>query len=340
MKKTPVGTRIRISLIFALISLLCGFSAAPLHAVSPVPGKVYMIVSKQNGNVLRVSGASRDNLANVERGLPHGGANQGWIFRRINGNPQNPVYFITALKSGNVLDVMGYSRKDGANVQQFKYYGSKNQRWRIVPADEQYFRLVSVNSGKCLEATETGGKYGDNVRQFRCRETDSQLWRLEENPHARRLYMIRSRKSGKVLDVKAESRANSANIQQFEMNGRDNQLWTLFPVGKAGGVPICAIISFHSGKALDVEEKSNANEANVQQFTYHNSPNQHWKPVPVTEKYYQIISVNSGKCLDVKEDSVENEANIQQFECNGGENQLWELVVKDIPDASGFSGSP
>ena len=299
----------------------------------PEPDTTYLIVSKIEDQALQVEDAARENLANIEVGPVHGGANQGWRFvpDGIHGQP-HPGFAIFSLKSGKVLDVTGYSKADGANVQQFKYFGSNNQRWKLVPGENGFSRIISLHSEKCLEIMEPPPKYGVNVRQNECRDTEYQLWRVQPYPRADTAYRIVSEYSGKALDLSGLSLDSGANVQQYRLHGGDNQWWTLSPVGEQNGHTIYRIISLHSGKALDVEDASLEDRANVQQFRYHGGANQHWKMVPTAEGCFQIVSMHSGKCLDIAGESRLDGANIQQFSCKNEPHQCWRLVEKSVFD--------
>lgn len=314
----------------AILFPVCGGTgmAAPPEAAIPC-----MIVCKANGQALQIQDARTDNLANIELALINGGAGQTWILNPI-GAETADAWRIASFKSGRVLDVMGYSRDDGANVQLFRYYGSYNQRWRFVAADADSYHIISVNSGKCLEADENGGK-NPNVRQATCRESAYQQWRFEPNPHIGKVYRITAVHSGKVLDIASRSRANGANIQQFQWSGGPNQLWTLYPAGMENGETLYGIISWHSGKVLDVDSRSTESGANVQQFFWHGDKNQLWRLEKTDGRAFRIISAGSGRCLDVDSASMKDDANVQQFDCNGKPNQLWELVEVAIPGSGG-----
>ncbi len=318
----------RIGVLFLLVmAFLCCRTVSAFEI--PDPGKVYLIFSAQTGKALQVADAGMENLANIEVSVPHGGISQSWRFKPAGSGYPEHIFSLVSVKSGKVIDVMGYSREDGANVQLFKYYGTNNQKWRIVAAGDESFRLVSLNSGKCLDAENTGSREAANVRQFSCGSGGEQIWKLKVNPRAEQVVRIVCKKSGKVLDVSGSSRSDGANVQLFGFHGRGNQLWTLWLHGFRNGVPTYAIVSCHSGRVLDVDGKSRNDGANVQQFRYRANDNQHWLIEPAEGKYVRIISVNSGKCLDTA--GSDDRDNVRQFECNGEDQQLWELEEVRVP---------
>ncbi len=321
--------------LFRFIGILLLLASFPCFRLAqsfeiPDPGKTYLIFSAQNGKALQVKDAEVENLANVEVSVPHGGISQSWRFKPAGPGYPEHSYSLVSVKSGKVMDVMGYSREDGANVQLFKYYGTNNQRWRIVPAGSENFSLVSLNSGKCLDAENADKRDPANVRQFSCGSGGNQIWKLKPNPWAERIFRIVCKKSGRVLDISGNSRLDGANIQLFRQHGRPNQLWTLWHHGFRNGVPTYAIVSYHSGRVLDVNGKSRNDGANVQQFRYRTNDNQHWLIESADGKYVPIISVNSGKCLEAG-GNAEDGDNIRQFTCGEEDQQLWKLEEVNMP---------
>jgi hypothetical protein len=95
------------------------------------------------------------------------------------------------------------------------------------------------------------------------------------------------------------------------------------PVGRSiysGG-----IINRASGKALDVQNKSMDDGANIQQWDFGNGANQIWDVIHQGKDEYSIISKLSGRGLDVQDKSTEDGANIQQYRFANGANQRWRL---------------
>jgi len=313
-----------------LISVCELFSATVSHAM-PLADRIYMIISVQRGKALQVKDSSMENLANIEIFKPHGSANQNWIFKPCPIKDGVTAYVIYSLKSGKVIDVSGYSIKNRANIQQFKYYGTNNQKWKFIPSDKQdFYQIVSVLSSKCMEPEESDHDGAANVFQDECTPGNIQLWYLKESSFSDHTVRIINKKSGKALDIDSKDIEDGANIQQFNLNQGDNQRWTLWPDDFHGGIQAYAIISYLSGKALDVDGFSQRNGANIQQFKYHGRDNQRWKLIPVKGTWYQIISVNSSKCLDVSDFGSDNGANIKQYECNGSDNQLWQILNEKV----------
>jgi|SRR5947209_14160325 len=73
------------------------------------------------------------------------------------------VYKIVSVMSEKVLDVEGKSMHDGVSVQQWDYYGTPNQQWRLIPVggNSDLFKIHSQQSAKVLDVPSmTRGKMG------------------------------------------------------------------------------------------------------------------------------------------------------------------------------------
>jgi hypothetical protein len=86
------------------------------------------------------------------------------------------------------------------------------------------------------------------------------------------------------------------------------------------------IINEHSGKGLDVSDRSTADGANIQQWDYANQGNQNWEVINVGRGEFAIVNRRSGKVLDVPDNRIyDNGVNIQQYRWNSRANQRWRL---------------
>ena len=85
------------------------------------------------------------------------------------------------------------------------------------------------------------------------------------------------------------------------------------------------IFSRASGKALDVQGASTANQANVYTWDFVNQPNQLWDVIDQGGGRFAIVSQGSNKALDVANRESADGANVQQYRFTNGDNQLWRL---------------
>lgn len=86
-----------------------------------------------------------------------------------------------------------------------------------------------------------------------------------------------------------------------------------------------AVLSFHSGKALDVAAGSNYDGAAVIQYTFKGTPNQLWDVIDAGRGRVVFVSQDSNKVLDVRGAGERDGDPVQQFRYNGNEDQLWRI---------------
>ncbi|MDJ1498091.1 RICIN domain-containing protein [Cytophagaceae bacterium DM2B3-1] len=89
---------------------------------------------------------------------------------------------------------------------------------------------------------------------------------------------------------------------------------------------IYTLIARHSGKALDVSNRSVANKALVYQWNYQKEDSQHWKIEAAGNGYYKLSAVHSGKVLDVRSHLVSDGGAIQQWDWCDTDNQKWSIT--------------
>ncbi|MGL5859354.1 MAG: RICIN domain-containing protein [Angustibacter sp.] len=129
------------------------------------------------------------------------------------------------------------------------------------------------NVGKCLDVRGASQSNSAQVIQFDCTGNPNQRFRLDRIVGS--TYRIRAVHSNKCLDVRGASQSNGAQVVQFTCTGSPNQQFRLLD-DSAPTVPgfNSRIQAVHSGKCVDVRGSSNANSADVIQFTCTGSPNQ------------------------------------------------------------------
>ncbi len=162
-----------------VLGIVMGESNAQ-ESSKPKPDTPYKIVAKQSCRCLEVAGAGKQDGANVQQWWCHDGDHQKWIFKPAGAHGGSPTYQIIAVHSGKCLDVAGASMNDGANVIQYTWHGSDNQRWKVIPAGGDYYQIQSVQSNKSLDVAGASVQDGANVIQFSWHNGDNQMWRLEE----------------------------------------------------------------------------------------------------------------------------------------------------------------
>ncbi|TDC86221.1 alpha-galactosidase [Micromonospora sp. KC606] len=84
----------------------------------------------------------------------------------------------------------------------------------------------------------------------------------------------------------------------------------------------------HSGKLLDVYDRSTADGGNVVQWAANGQANQKWQFLDLGNGFYNVVSVNSGKCLDVHggTSATGDGVRVVQWTCHSGTNQQWRVL--------------
>ena len=138
-------------------------------------------------------------------------------------------------------------------------------------------------------------------------------------------YYIRNKHSGHYLD--AENKGGSGtNVLQYAFNGSTNQQWKI--ERQSNGLYVLKAV-YNTGLALDVNNASESNSANIQVYNFNNSSAQQWYIIENNDGGYRILSrcSNGQKCVTVQNASTASGANVFQYDYtdNAGENDEWYL---------------
>lgn len=132
---------------------------------------------------------------------------------------------IVSKHSGKCLDVVDWSEKDGAKIQQYSLSGGANQQWFLVKMSGNCYYIFSRHSGKCLEVEGFQKEDGNNVQQYTFHGGDNQKWELQQGNNG--YFSIIAKHSGKALDVTDWDSDDGVLIQQYAFHGDDNQRWSI-----------------------------------------------------------------------------------------------------------------
>ena len=141
---------------------------------------------------------------------------------------QGVTYQLINVNSGKVADVAGSSVQPGAQVFQFTYHGTKNQKWRVLPIEGGYWELANVNSGQALTVSENSTTSGAKCVQEPYTALASQQWALQNTGDG--TFWIINRGSGQYLEVAGSAKDEAGTIDQWTRNGYPNQQWMMMPI--------------------------------------------------------------------------------------------------------------
>ena len=136
------------------------------------------------------------------------------------------VFYIQGKQSGRFLDISGYSKDNGANVQIWDYHGQDNQKFEFQDAGNGYYFIKCIQSGKYIDVFGYSMENGGNIGQWEFSGHDNQQFALEYGVGG--YYYIRGKQSGKYLDVSGCVTTRGQNVQQYDkVEGADCQLFKL-----------------------------------------------------------------------------------------------------------------
>lgn len=87
-------------------------------------------------------------------------------------------YKIIARHSGMALDVYNSEQSSGANVEQYPWKNSDNQKWVVKPAGDGYYYIVSKGNGLYLDVYGGVAVNDANIDTYFGHGGASEKWRL------------------------------------------------------------------------------------------------------------------------------------------------------------------
>ena len=133
------------------------------------------------------------------------------------------TYKIINYNSGLAVDVDHGYRSNGANILQYAYKSSTNQKWSIEKQSNGYYIVKNIATGKVLTVQDFADWDGANVHQWEYVGNDNQEWQIV--PARNNTYKLINRHSGKALNVAYASKDSVANIEQYKDVDGDAELW-------------------------------------------------------------------------------------------------------------------
>ncbi|WP_422739859.1 RICIN domain-containing protein [Micromonospora sp. WMMD729] len=137
-------------------------------------------------------------------------------------------------------------------------------------------------------------------------------------------HTVVNRGSGKCVDARAAASANGTAIQQYACNNSAAQQYQFVPTSD-GYLRINN--RNNSAQVLDVTDRSTADSAPIQLWSYSGGTNQQWRAESEGGGYYRLVNRASGKCLDVPGASTADSVQLIQYTCNGTAAQSFRLAV-------------
>ena len=148
------------------------------------------------------------------------------VEKKIYGTPiiEDGIYSISSFLSKNkVLDILGSSGKNSANLQLWTKNNTIAQKFKFTYLGEGYYEIEACCSGKVLDVASAENKCGTNVWQYERKKynNENQKWMIKSAGNE--CYYIISKCNGLYLDVSGAKIRNGTNIQVWDFNGTKAQ---------------------------------------------------------------------------------------------------------------------
>ncbi|KAB8194031.1 hypothetical protein FH608_017720 [Nonomuraea phyllanthi] len=144
------------------------------------------------------------------------------------------VYQLKVTKSGKCLDVVGGSKDNGAQLQQWSCSGDAWQRFRVVSAGSGTYTIRNVNSERCVDVPNGAATSGLRLQQWGCGAGDktNQLWRFAASGSG--TYQVISVASGLCMSDEGASTSSGAAVIQETCTHNSNKQWAFESAGGGG----------------------------------------------------------------------------------------------------------
>ena len=267
------------------------FGTAVIQTSNTSDNSIWQVVGAENGyvqlaaqvgdglKILDVAAGSRDNGAKMQIWGNGNGDHQKF---KIKSNGDGTFAILSKI-SGDYkgLDVNGYSKNEGANVIQYNYSGSANQRWIFEKinythpiVDGATYYIKNYNSNLYLDVKNGEDANGANIRQWTGNGADAQKFKVVStgDGYYKLVSQVGSKK--RVVDVNGNKATNGQNISLYDDRGTDNQKFKLISLGNG----VYQLVTKVSGNKslIEVANASKDRGANVQQWSNNSNNCQKW----------------------------------------------------------------
>nr|WP_262904577.1 PA14 domain-containing protein [Hymenobacter lucidus] len=153
----------------------------------PIAPGVYVLTSRTTGKPLEVVDPYRPNTHAYQPEAVGAAAVPGTPAAARSTAPQwrieslsDGYYRLVVPGNNRVLEVLGSSTSNGADLDLWPYYSGNNQVWRIEPAEQEgYYKLVAKHSKKALTARDSADAAAGEIKQWRDNGRENQMWKLQ-----------------------------------------------------------------------------------------------------------------------------------------------------------------
>lgn len=139
-------------------------------------GVVYRIKNKKSNLYLDVPGSSKSDGQRLIQWTGTGNRNQDWKI----SDEGDGKHSIISMDSNKALTV----KNNNHQFSQLEYSATRDQIFKLVPVDDQYFKIVTSYNNKVLSVESASTARGKYLFQYSFNGGDHQLWSLEKAPNS------------------------------------------------------------------------------------------------------------------------------------------------------------
>lgn len=118
------------------------------------------------------------------------------------------------------------AEKAGTNVQIWKEYKTRQQKFILEYVNDGYYRIRCAKSGLMIDVKSGKAKNRQNIQQYAWNATKAQLWKPVKNADGSYTFVSALNKLY-VLDLSGGNASNGRNVHLYKANGTAAQKWYL-----------------------------------------------------------------------------------------------------------------
>ncbi len=197
-------------------------------------GDAYTIRPRSTNNItgIGVSGASKQEGANVVSWALNGSADQEWSLEKIShpgiAMDTSVIYEFENVNSGLVMDVESGKMENGTNVQQWGTGHFKSQQWTLkafAGGGNYYYIQSAANSNYVLKAENSSNGGNISIAEYSTKDS-TMLFKFCKNPDGTYSIMTRASKDVCLVEIANAEIGSGANVQQWAPTDNKCQNWT------------------------------------------------------------------------------------------------------------------
>jgi glucosylceramidase len=161
-----------------------------------------------------------------------------------------------------------------------------------------YYNVIARSSGKGLDVADNSTSSGARLQQYDITNGggNNQRWSFVSAGAGK--YYVKVKSTQMCMAPSGTGGTNGEKVQQRTCTANSEFQWTLTDVGNG----YYKILNGNSGKALDVQDNSTANGADIQLWDYAGGTNQQWRLVQVETSTGMRVGVTEAVVKEVQEE--------------------------------------